>query len=478
MGIAQPLLRSSALLTLNEIAANLCAFFRNFILARVLTKSDFGVAATLAIVISLLEISGKMALGQQVVRARNGGQPDFVGTAHSVQFALGVLSSLLILALAVPFARALKVPELSWGIQLLVIVTICSAVNSLEPFTYVRNMAFGRLVTVDLVPQVLITLAAYPLAWWLRDFRALIWLLIGKAALSMVISHLVSAQRYHWSFRLDYFWEMVKFGSPLFVESFLMFGIFQGDRLLVATSYSMSDLGGYAVAASLAAMPGIAAWKIVGGVGLPVLAQVQDNRLAFEDRYALVAQVLALLGGWLALLMVFAGEDVVVALFGHKYEGTGTLAACLCCAQAIRIIRGAPTLAATAFGDTVCLLAMSAMRLSGLALAVPVVWKGGGLFWVAFAGLGGELLALGLGVYLTWKVRQVRISICALPTLFLVGTVGLAVLFKAWLHSVESPVWWLVVFGVSAVGFTVVFAGIFGESRSVLRQFALRIRWR
>ena len=82
MALAAQIFRGSALLTLNEVLGNVCIFIRNFVLARVLTKSDFGIAATLTVVISLLEIGGRMALGQQLVRAKNGEERDYVGTAH------------------------------------------------------------------------------------------------------------------------------------------------------------------------------------------------------------------------------------------------------------------------------------------------------------------------------------------------------------------------------------------------------------
>lgn len=480
MALKAQIFRGSALLTLNEIVGNLCTLIRNFVLARILTKSDFGIAATLTVVISLLEISGRMAFGQQLVRAKDGEHRDYVGTAHFAQFSFGVLSAALILILANSFARVLKVPELAWAIKAMALIPVSSALTSLEPFTYSRRMRFGPSVAVELIPQVVITLAAYPLAIWLRDFRALVWLLVGKAFLSLAISHLVSARFYQWTMRLDYFWAMIRFGCPLLMESLLMFGALQGDRLLIASSFSLSELGGYAVAGTLAATPVIALWKVVGGVGLPVLAEVQDDRAKFEARFAPVAQGLALAAGLFGLMMLLGGDYIMVVLFGQKYKGTGAILACLSCAQSIRMIRGAPILAATALGETICLPIMSATRLSGLLLAVLVVWRGGSLLLVAWSAIAGEVLAVTTGLLLLYRLRKVPLRICLLPIAFIAAVLGGAAWFKAEFRSVSSPLFWSVAIGVCWLGLAAAFAGIFTETRVALMSLLrlLQERWR
>ena len=58
---------AAAYLTVGQVAAQGLSFARNLLLARYLTKSDFGLAAAFALTIALMELTGRLALGTQVV---------------------------------------------------------------------------------------------------------------------------------------------------------------------------------------------------------------------------------------------------------------------------------------------------------------------------------------------------------------------------------------------------------------------------
>src|SRR5581483_7891243 len=140
MALNKKILRGSAILTLNEIVSNGCAFVRSSILARVLSKGDNGLAAMLAVTFLFVEFIGKMAFGQQIISSKHGMDRKFVNTAHSVQLVLGMSSALLLLVLAVPLSIFLKVPQLATGMELLALVPACMALSNLGAFTYAREM--------------------------------------------------------------------------------------------------------------------------------------------------------------------------------------------------------------------------------------------------------------------------------------------------------------------------------------------------
>src|SRR5262245_62779404 len=160
MALNTKVLRGSAVLTINELVSNGCSVLRNVILGRVLSKDDFGLAATLSVTFLFLEFIGKMAFGQQITSSKHGGDPKFVDTAHTVQLGLGMFSAVLFLALAVPLSRILGVPQLAGGMQLLAIVPAAMALGNLSAFTYTREVHFERAVCIETIPQIIITAAA------------------------------------------------------------------------------------------------------------------------------------------------------------------------------------------------------------------------------------------------------------------------------------------------------------------------------
>ena len=433
MAINTKVLRGSAILSLNEVVGYGCSFVRSWILARVLSKGDYGVAATLTVTFLFLEFIGKMAFGQQIITSKHGRDRKFVDTAHTVQLALGMFSAVLFLLLARPLAGILGVPQLTTGMQLLALVPACMALGNLGAFTYARDVRFERSVSIEVIPQLLITLAAWPVAVWLKDFRAFIWLQIGKAALSTLVSYVVGGRRHAFGFQKDFCMEIFRFSWPLMLSGFIMLCSSQGDRLLITKGFSLEQLGTYGVAYVLASAPSFALLKIVGGTALPILSRASGNHTLLRSQYALVAQVFSLCGALFAVGMVIAGEQVIVLLYGSKYAGTGILAAWLSCGHAVRMIRGAPTGVAWSRGETSSQMLGNVVRLAGLALVVPVIWLKGPLFGVAAAGLVGEVLALLAQTIAVQRRHEMAQRLCLAPVLTGAVCVGLAVIVAGWL---------------------------------------------
>ena len=416
------------MLTGAEVINNGCMFLRNLILARILSKGDFGVAASLGLVVSLFELASKLSFGQQVIQSPAGEEPQFEETAHACQALAGTLSAALILLFSYPISHCFGMGA-HWGaFMLLAVIPICIGFSSLEVNRMVRHLRLGPLVLTDTVPQVATTLAAWPLAAWLRDYRAILCLLLGKAAFSLTMSHLLAERPYRLCWNRQLILGSLRFGWPLLASSFVMFGVFQGDQMLVAGAYSMSDLGIYAVAATLAMAPCAAIFKISGTAALSVMASAQNNLRRFRVCYSTFAQGLALFSALFVVTMILAGQAVVTLLFGQKYREAGALAAWLAVGQAIRILRGAPACAALAKGDTVNTLLGNLTRLSGLALAVPVVLMKTDLRWVAAAGAVGELLALAASQVRLTSKHGVPLRDCVLP-----GGLLAALAVAAWL---------------------------------------------
>jgi PST family polysaccharide transporter len=455
--------RSSAVLSLNEVVGFGCSFVRNYILARVLAKEDFGIAAMLTVTFLFLETTSKMAFGPQITSSKNGNDPQFVDTEHTVQLVLGLVSALGFLALAGPLAALLGVSQLAWGLQLLALVPACMAFGNLGAFTYTREMHFERVVCLEAVPQILITLAAWPVAVWFHDFRAFIWLQIGKAALSTLVSYAVGGRRYGLAFRKDYCRKILKFSWPLVISGLIMLCSNQGDRLVMIRGYSLADLGSYAVAWSLAATPSFALLKIIGSIALPLLSRVADQQEVLKFRYALVAQLFCLCGAMFAVAMAVGGEEIITLMFGSKYAGVGTVAAWLACAHAVRLARGAPTGVAWARGESRSQMLGNIVRLVGLILVVPVVVLKAPLYWVAVAGLVGELLALFSAVAAVRWIHGMEIWLCFRPITVGGACIGLAAATTHWLLPERSLAFTAVLL-VLAPGLTMfVFSRIFPE---------------
>ena len=393
MTLRSEILKGSLALSFGQVASSGCSFLRNVVLARVLTKADFGVAATFGITVSLLEITGKMAVNRLVVQTREGDDPVFLATAHLFQAVVGLTSAALLFSLAGPLSLVFKVPEARWAFKLLALIPLLKGFSHLDINRMERRMQFGPVVLVDLIPQLGITLAAWPMAVWLGDYRALLWLLLAKWAMTLTGSHLFAQRGYRWDWNAGYLKRILLFGWPLLINGLLLFGIFQGDRLVVGARYTMADLGVYSVAASLSMAPAMLFMGVGGSIMLPMMSRVQDSPTQFRKRYALCVQLFSLVATVFATSMIVAGEPFATLVFGEKYAGAGVIIGWLATAQALRCVRSAPTIAAMAKGDTQNLMISNVFRLSGLGLALIAAGARLDIQLIAASSLAGEVLA-------------------------------------------------------------------------------------
>lgn len=397
------IIKGSLILALGEGLGYGASFLRNMLLARLLTKADFGVAASFSLVISLLEMAGKMAIAQLVVQDKDGDRPQFLATAQFIQFVMGAGSALAILGAAAPLASLLGVQDRTWAFRWLALLPLCKGLESLDVRRMARDLKFLPGTVMEVVPQIIITLAVWPLGVWFGDYRIVLVLLVVKAMLSLTASHLLAERAYRWSMERRYALRVVSFGWPLILNSLLMFGVLQGDQVLVGANYSMGDLAVYAAAASLTLVPGSMFINVMSSTMLPVLAKVQDDPETFRRHYRLSAQFVTAFSVFYAFVLVVGAEAFMTLVFGTKYAGGGVLMAWLSSANSLRLLRIAPSLAALAKADTKNQLFTNLLRAIALAPAVIVAVSRQPIWIVAAVGLLGEGLAFVFTIYRLYR---------------------------------------------------------------------------
>jgi O-antigen/teichoic acid export membrane protein len=219
---------------------------------------------------------------------------------------------------------------------------------------------------------------------------------------------------------------MLRFGWPLLVTGFLMFGVMQGDQFLVATFYSMADLGAYAAAAALTMAPAFFFGSVLSSIALPVMASVQDNPPLFERRYGLIIAVICVFSSAYSVAMIVGSETLMRLVYGQKYAGSGIILGWLAAANSIRNIRTAPAIAAMARGDSVNQMMSNLARVMALLPALAVALAGQPVWVIACNGLVGEALACAVSFRRLSKHHQVPLARNLWPTALVATTVLLA----------------------------------------------------
>jgi hypothetical protein len=172
---------ASAWLAFGQAAGYAASLLRNLVLARTLTKADFGLASALALTLAASEAATRFSIGQQVVQASDGDTADFRSSAHLFQVAGGLVAALIVLSGGLPLAHLLGAGDHTWAFALLALLPIITSWQHLDLMRAMRTFSFRERVITDLLPEAVQLAALLPVLRAWPDFRAMLALSFLRA---------------------------------------------------------------------------------------------------------------------------------------------------------------------------------------------------------------------------------------------------------------------------------------------------------
>ena len=344
-----------------------------------------------------------------LIRDKDGNSETFGATAQLFFLLRGAIIGLVIFLLADPFMQLLGAPMAANSFRCIGISSVLAGLVHRDVMRLQREMRFGSSILFQLVPDLIVTALAWPIAAWCRDYNAFVYFAILQTALSVVVSHLLAER----PFRLGWHPAVAKkcfdFGWPLLLNALLMFFALQGDRMVLAQAYTQAELGIYSVAVGLALTPSGIIMGTASQLIVPALAKHQDSPKIFSRHYFVFLCVISAAATTLANALVLTGPVLIDIVYGGKYQLAASVIGVLGFSQAIRLIRVVPTTAALALGDAKNSLISNLFRLVGLPAAMLVAYGNMPFVWIAATCVLGEILALIASV--AWVCHRHQIPV-------------------------------------------------------------------
>ncbi|PWJ12898.1 oligosaccharide flippase family protein [Jannaschia seohaensis] len=427
------MIRAGGLLLGSELSSTVLLFLRNILVARLLSVEDFGIAATFAILWTLIETAGNFSVQKLLVQSPAGDEPRLQDTLHLLQVVRGLVSAAVMLALARPYAAFVQTPELVWAYQVLALVPLLRGFIHLDVFRVQRGMDFWPQAVMNVASPAVSLLAVGAIWLIFPDWRVMLGAIVMQHAAALALSHALARRRFGLAWEWGHVRSSVGFGGPLAINGLLMMAVMQGERMLVANQTDLVTLGWFSAAFLMAVTPARVLPNTISGMFLPGLSRDReaigrDGGAAFRARALLLGEVSVCAGIWLMLGMAVLGPPLLVGLFGPGYAAGASVLVILGLAQGLRTARTFCTTTALAAGHTWDVTATGVLRAVGVAVALWVLWRGYGVAGLAWTGVAFELAALVLGLILVSRRQGV-------PVVRLAGALsvcGAALVLAAW----------------------------------------------
>ncbi|TAJ70633.1 MAG: hypothetical protein EPO51_16185 [Phenylobacterium sp.] len=374
-------------------------FLRGVFLARILGPHDYGLALILISITGALDLFADAGIDRFVVQSRFGHRSDLMRTAHAFRVGGSAVVGLAIVLLSYPVSRAFDAPELWLPIALTGgIVTIRGFVN-LSYKLQQREHRFGREAGIQATIYTVELLATTLVALWTKSYWAVLVGAYLNAITQIVLSHMLANGKYSFIPRGKLVGLVSRFSLPIYMNAALLLASAQGDRLVIAASFSKTQLAFYAAASAIGAGVTGLAGSMTMNIMLPRLAP-RDGGPGLSRRH--INQITALfIGGSLVFLaaITLAGPTLVGLLYGPAFVGLGTLVFAAAIAQMIQLEQSWLTTLLMANGLTARFPMITIMRAAAFPTALVLVSLGFSILAVPLAFAFGATLSLAVSYH-------------------------------------------------------------------------------
>ncbi len=407
--------RSAFLLLSGNSATSLLLLVRNLAIARLIPVEDYGVAATFAIAMSVVEMVSALGMEAQIVQSKRGEDPEFQAALQGFTALRGLISFGLLFATAGLMADFLDVPELAWAYQVMALSPLIRGFGHFDTYRQRRAMRFGPSLWTGFGSAVAAVIVIWPTYLVFPDYRVMLVSLLVQAAVATIISHVLAERPYRLRLDMATWMGSTRFGWPLLANGILLFAVMQGEKLVAGRMLGLEALGILAMGLTLTMTPTLVLARSLQNLFLPRLSAAQDDDAAFQRLAEVAIQAVMAITLVYLLVMTVVGGPVSMLLLGEKFAALPPLMTWLAIQQTLRVFKAGGATVALARGQTANAMVANALRVASLPVAVWVATQGGGLIGIIAVAIAGE--AAGFAVSLLMVSLRLKVSLrrLALP---------------------------------------------------------------
>jgi polysaccharide transporter, PST family len=289
------------------------------ILARMLTPSQYGVAAMVLVFASLVLVFSDLGFGAALVQRKKISEDDR-STVFWTSIAAGALFTIVGFGLAAPMASFYGTHEVKPLFAVFALSFVVTAAGATHSALLARGMNFRSLELrlmggIAAGATVGITLAALGFGPW-----AIIGQQLAIATLSTVLLWVFSPWRPTFAFSLDSLRRLGGFSANVFGTRLLFYANRNVDNLLIARFLGAAALGAYSIAYTIMLAPFSQIAGPIAEVLTPVFSRMQDDPERLAAAWIRVNRIVAAVSIPSLLGLAVVAPDLVPVLLGEKWR--------------------------------------------------------------------------------------------------------------------------------------------------------------
>ncbi len=309
--------------TTTQLASKLVTPITNMVLARLLTPEAFGIVATLTMIISFTELFTDAGFQKYLIQHEFKDEADReqnTNVAFWSNLIMSIAFWVVIIIFRKPIALLVGIPDLSNAIAVACIMIPIAAFSSIQMALYQRDLDFKTLFKVRIVSILIPLVVTIPLAFYFRNFWALLTGYIAGSVANAILLTYYSKWKPKLFYRWKTFKEMFSFSVWSMFEQVSIWLTNYLDIFIVGVILSSYYLGIYRTST-------VTVGQFVGiitAATTPILfsslSRLQNDRKEFENLFFKFQK-------WVGLLVlpigvgIFCYSDLIVkVMLGDQWD--------------------------------------------------------------------------------------------------------------------------------------------------------------
>ena len=304
----------------------------NLILAWLLFPEAFGLMALINVFMLGLQLFSDIGIGPNIIRHQGPLDARFLNTGWTIQvirgFALWIVACILVYPLS-HFYEAVDplYASLPTLIPVAALITIISGFNSTGIFLLNRDMKLKMLAGLELIPQFFSSVIMISWAFLVPSIWALVAGTLAGSIIKLWLSHIWNpGLKNKFCFDTDNFIIFFNFGKWIFLSTIAGFTAVNLDRLILSRIVSLTELGIYSLALTLALVGINIAERLSNIVIFPLLSRLQNDPNLLINSCLKSRHFVLLLSGCACVCFALFAPLFFQVLYDDRYADAGKIA--------------------------------------------------------------------------------------------------------------------------------------------------------
>ena len=288
------------------------------ILARLLSKNDFGLVAVAVVAINYLSVLKDLGLGVALIQ-RKGDVKEAANTVFTLNLIIGLVLSALVIPLAPYVAAYFRDPNVIPVLRWMGMSFVINALGSVHTNWLVRDLDYRRKLVPELGGALLKGAISIGMALLGYGVWSLVFGQIAGAVASVILVWVILPWRPRLTLDRGVARSLMKFGASVTVIDIITQITDNIDYVIVGRIFGLVPLSIYTLAYRLPEMLLIGNLWVMGGVVFPAFSSLQDQPDKLRQGFLASVRLVELIAVPICLGLLIAADPIVRVVFGDQW---------------------------------------------------------------------------------------------------------------------------------------------------------------